>query len=211
MKIDTRATLYYNKYKYKTTLFYTKDYDSNSWCALTGKRYSNYRTILGLIKDFIRDYNADNKFRRKASSVTLYSNDLDTVIKFRLLNIKEATPITEVELAPHGTKLFSRTPPAKYRAYLKNARIDSKFIDDFGKFLSKNTKIKPNSSLIRLIFSKKFNSRLAGGYYPNRTSHNYWIHSSQFFDYDEPSILTYVNLMFSDIIGKTYKLEKKQN
>lgn len=158
------------------------------------------RELLTRIRDFIQEHNEGTKFRQSYNSISLYTNDLDIIIKFHALCPKKASAIHEVELGPDGVKVFSKQPPANYRIYLKDKKVEYSMIEEFKEFLDRNPNIKPNRPLRRHVYSRN----------TYRFNHT-WTHSGEFFDYDDPNILTYVSLLFPGVVGKTYKLEKKQD
>lgn len=197
LKVENRTILYYNQYKYRVMISISNQQGFPSPWQHQSKTEMN---VLTLIRDFAAENVQGNKIRHTYSGVSFYSNDLDAVNKFHALGPKKSTQIFEAELAPAGVKLFKKDPPAKYRAYLKDKRIESSVKDELCTFFVNNTGLKPNGPLHSFI-------------HPNNTYRfNYaWIHAGQYFDYDDPAALTYISLLFPGIVGKTYKLEKKQD
>ena len=197
LKVEQRMTLYYNQYKYKCGISVD---NAQGYPAPWRNSTKLDRELLTRIRDFTEKHNEGNKFRQSYGSISLYTNDLNTVTKFHRLSPKKASAVHEVELGPDGVKVFSKQPPANYRIYLKDKKVEYSVVDDFKEFLDRNPNIKPNRPLRRFVYSRN----------SYRFKHT-WIYSGYFFDYDDPNVLTYVSLLFPGMVGKTYKLEKKQD
>ena len=197
LKVESRSQLYYKKYKHKCTI---KAKNSRGFPAPWFEHTKKDRTLLTLIRNFGYDHEEDNLIRYSSGSISFYSNDLDKVKEFHAMCPEKASQIREVELAPTGIKLFKREPPAKYRSYLRDQKIETTIRDELSEFFANNPKLKPNGPLWRFIRPE------------NTYRFNFaWVHSGQYFDYDDPGMLTYVSLLFPRLVGKTYKLEKQQS
>jgi hypothetical protein len=197
LKVEIRPSLYYKKYKYRALI---KIPNARGFPTRWGRSVPGHKEMLTTIRTFIGENIEGNSCRYTYSGISFYSNDLDAVNAFYALSSTHSKEIFEAEIGPQGIKIFKKDPPAKYRAYLKDKKIESTVRDELCEFFVNNTKLKPNGPLYRFV-------RPENTY---RFSHT-WIYSGQYFDYDDPAILTYMTLLFPGIIGKTYKLEKQQS
>lgn len=132
--------------------------------------------------------------RFEGDKMSMYTNDMD--ILEQMAKIQPTVELTQIVLSPAGTKYFKSNPPAKYRVYLKARRIDESTRNSLLDFFKRDLGT-PCGSLKGNIEAKN----------AWRWS---WITNHNFIDYNEETTLTYMSLMFPGILGKTYKLEKKQ-
>lgn len=214
-KVENRTHLYYNKFRYKLKIkepnLYSAhhvvnmdefrlllkeevDYTANfPWSIRRSSSDFDEKVISGFISFRIK-YKKDDKvtFRKEHDTANVYSNDLS--ILNEVYDFKPDATLFEAQVSPAGVKYFTREPPAKYRAYLRNKRVEDTFSDDMIMFLERNPDVKPSEAFKYSMLS----------IYKSR-----WTHEGHFIDYNDESILTMLYLMFSGVIGKTYKLEKK--
>lgn len=130
------------------------------------------------------------KYRNENSTVSVYTSDLDIAKEFA--NTLSIGLLTQVNVMPLGVMFFKRTPPAKYRAYVTNNQMPADFKENFVEYLKRTPDIKISSS---------FHSYLTSRW--NRLWDRYYI------DYDDEKNLMMMMLMFPNMIGKKFKLEKK--
>lgn len=138
--------------------------------------------------------------RIEQDSAAIFSNDLEL-----LLTLKEVCndiKITEAQVEEFsGIKYYVNEPKHKYRIYLKSAHIkDKNFINDLADTLKKSQDLVASKSLISWL--KEYSS-----HNPFSWRYNYTF-SSHSIDYDNESTLSYLMLMYGDMLGKRYKLEK---
>ncbi len=131
-------------------------------------------------------------FRIEHNSFTVYTNDTQ-ILNELLTNISSDWEISLSNPAPDGVILFKNDPPAKYRAYLKNQEVSSSFRSEMTSYITRTPSIKPSPSFNDWL--KKASWKFLWG--------------QLFIDYDDDKDLFMLRLMFSDIVAKTYKLEKK--
>ena len=214
-KVENRTHLYYNKFRYKLKIT-----EPNIFAAHEAANVDEFRAVLKeelvhalnypyalrrLSPEFDEDtlssfisfrvkYEKDDRvtFRKEHDTVSVYSSDLS--ILNEVYDFKPDATLFEAQVSPAGVKYFTREPPAKYRAYLRNKRVEDTFSDDMIMFLERNPDVKPSEAFKYSMLS----------IYKSR-----WAHEGHFIDYNDESILTMLYLMFSGVIGKTYKLEKK--
>lgn len=214
-KVENRTQLYYNKFRYKLKitepnlysahhvvnmdefrLLLKEEVDNTAnfpWSIRRSSPDFDEKVISGFISFRIK-YKKDDKvtFRKEHNTVSVYSSDLS--ILNQVYDFKPDATLFEAQVSPAGVKYFTREPPAKYRAYLRNKRVEDTFSDDMIMFLERNPDVKPSQAFKYSMLST----------YKSR-----WAHEGHFIDYNDESILTMLYLMFSGVIGKTYKLEKK--
>lgn len=214
LKVEQRERLYYNKYTYKATChadgayytYYVKNIDECLEKITTIQneihRYPTYIPItfnsdsvdkLDLLIKYINSFNAKNKgcTRREGNCISFYSNDLDFIKKAPCL-----TGLYEAELMPAGVKYFKRDVPAPYRVYFKDARVPADVKTDIQNYLNRTEKVEASKSLDMWL---------------SRTTSwaTVWTSPSYFINYHDESSLTMMHLLFSNVLGKNYKLEKK--
>jgi len=218
--IDQRASLYYNKFKYRAR-FNCRGI-TLAWFAYTEEE------ILDKIKKFPSRYTGTNSkhildfynwkletkknktatVRIEGEVASVFSNDLDLLKT--LENIGCHVDYTEVDdTIIVGVKYFVREPKYNYRIYLKSKRVNDEFREKMQKFIKRyentSTVIVPSGALTNWLSDDTNYVRGSWSYHWNKnyTSTNYFI------DYNDESTLTLFSLMFSGIISKSYKLEKR--
>jgi hypothetical protein len=217
LKTDERERLYYNKYSYKAVIkiigaYYTngvKNIDeyknkvdtvrSNTrWPIYTlpnGLKDSDYLDIEKLI-NFTLHFEKNDKgtIRRENNTVSFFSNDLD------LLKTAPSTvtplKIYEAKLLPAGVKYFKRTVPAPYRVHLKETRVKTEIKQDIIDYINKTEGVEPSDSLYRWLHKSSIWNEI-------------WCSNTYFINYTDDSQLMMMHILFSEVIGKNYKLEKK--
>lgn len=211
-----REKLYFNKYMYRGIfetkhLYYVYDaktideYRMNlSHARDNSVRYSWRRTILDDTKidfdliekiiTFKRKYLGKNiTFRCEGDKMSVFTND-DKILS-DMVKIQPKAKLTTVLQSPTGVKYFKKDPPSKYRVYLKSRKISEETRDSLLAFIGRDMAT-PCDSLVHSLHSQ------------NQWKWSY-VHDAQFINYDEETTLSYIGLMFPEIIGKVYKLEKK--
>lgn len=225
VKISDRTKLYFNKFEYRVEvnsphMFYSywcktiSDYrrkikeicDEYDQKSNTISRLSWHRPrpdvedweyeLVGNLLNLNNKYKIKKDFtvRRENTTWNTYTNNIDLIND--ILSFYPTAKITRVNLMPTGVMLFSRQPPAKYRAYMTNNKIPAEFKEDFLSYIERTPDIRP---------SKSFNTFLNR----NSTWHSVWLWDNYFIDYDDDKNLMMLMLMFPSAIGKRYKLEKK--
>jgi hypothetical protein len=218
--IDQRASLYYNKFKYRARFHcrgitlawfdYTED-EILERIKRNHKRFigANAKNILDFYNWKIstkKDKTATVRIEGEIASV--FSNDLDLLKT--LENIGCHVDYTEVDdTIISGVKYFVKEPKFKYRIYLKSKRVSDDFREKLQKFIERyentDTVIVPSGSLSRWLRDDSNYTRGSWSY----NWHNCYTSSNYFIDYDDESTLTLFSLMFSGIVAKSYKLEKR--
>lgn len=218
LKVEERERLYYNKYSYRAVCkipgaYYTvgvktideyKDKvesfktEMKRWPIHTyprGLDDANYLDLANLI-DFINEYEKDDKgtIRREGNSITFYSNDLNLLKKAP--STTASLKIYQAVLLPAGVKYFKRDVPAPFRVHLKEARVNSEIKQDMSDYINKTDGVEPSDALYRWLKS------------PNRWG-QCWCSQTYYINYTDSSQLTMMHILFSEVIGKNYKLEKK--
>ena len=217
---------YYNNYRYRakfsiTGLSYT-NYAKTPGELIKRLNESGYRkvrpdikaVVMGKINElnnFIDWRNANKNpgsitFRLEGDTMSIYSNDLDLLLTLKDLGLV-SVKITEVQLEQFaGTKYYVNEPKHKYRIYLKSAYIADKdnFIQDLYDTIKRTKELVPSNSLKDWL--KEYVRRPIA----SKNSWRYrWISSAHSIDYDSESTLSYLMLMYGDMLGKRYKLEKR--
>jgi len=142
--------------------------------------------------------------RSEGDTIAVFSNDLQYLqdIKSQYTNdVNVVTDMTEVITSNLvGIKHFVNKPKFNYRVYLKSKRAPDGFKEELKKFLDKNKKTLSSSPAMSKWVREK-------------TVINYWwgnyMSSHYFIDYNEESTLSYLALLYGDMLGKRYKLEKR--
>lgn len=218
LKLEEKEKLYYNKYSYKAVCrvpgaYYTngvKNIDEyrdrvdsfktemKRWPVYAyphGLNETDYSDIEQLI-NFSQSFTKNDKgtIRREGNSITFYSNDLS------LLKTAPSTTsplkIYQAVLLPTGVKYFKRKVPAPFRVHLKEARVNTEFRQDIFDYINKTDGVEGSSALMVWL---------------TRTSswNQVWCSKSFYINYTDSGQLTMMHILFSEVIGKNYKLEQK--
>lgn len=218
--IDQRASLYYNKFKYRAR-FNCRGI-TLAWFNYTEdeivekiKRYPN-RFSNANSKHILDFYNwkvATKKdktatVRIEGEIASVFSNDLDLLKTLEIIGCPvDYTEVDDTIIA--GIKYFVRDPKFKYRIYFKSKRVNEDFRTKLQNFIERykdtDTVIVASGSLTSWLKDDSNYVRGSWSYHWNKcyTSSNYFI------DYNDESTITLFSLMFSGMISKTYKLEKR--
>jgi hypothetical protein len=140
--------------------------------------------------------------RIENSTVAIFSNDLAALTDIeKTLGPKYACDYTQVQTSQYaGIKHFVKEPKHKYRVYLRSKRVDDEFPNKFRAMLDKQPNLHPSPALAYWLVA----DRSGFGAWRYR-----WSSSSYFIDYDDESTLSYLALMYGEMLGKKYKLEKR--
>jgi hypothetical protein len=218
LKLEEREQLYYNKYSYKAVCrilgaYYTNgvktidEYKDKVESIQTGlKRYPihtyphglgnlDYIDIDNLICYMIAfEKNDKGTIRREGNTISFFSNDLDFLKKAP--STLSPLKITQVSLMPAGVKYFKRTVPAPFRVHLKETRVNTELRQDIVDYINKTAGVEGSGALMIWL---------------TRTSSwpQVWSTKSFYINYTDSSQLTMMHILFSEVIGKNYKLEQK--
>ena len=99
-----------------------------------------------------------------------------------------------------GIKHFVNDPPHKYRVYLKSRRVEDNFHVELRDMFKRQPSLHPSSALTRWLNN---DGKRYGIWYFR------WTSAAHFIDYDDESTLSYLALMYGEVLGKKYKLEKR--
>ncbi len=140
--------------------------------------------------------------RVENSTVAIFSNELSSLQEVeKTLGPDYTCDFTQVQTSQYaGVKHFVNEPKRKYRVYLRSRRVDDEFPKKFKEMLSKQPSLYPSPALNEWLAT----DRTMLGAWRYR-----WSSSSYFIDYDDESILSYLGLMYGEMLGKKYKLEKR--
>jgi len=223
---EYKENTYYNKYNYRAKftidgLRFT-DYAKTKNDLIERLNEGGYRRVrpdvkalvLGNINEltnFIEWRNAHKKsgivgFRLEHNTASVYGNDLELLLTLKELGLV-TVKITEVKVEQFaGTKYYVNKPKHNYRIYLKTAYIDnnSNFVPDLYNTIKNSKELVPSNAL------KDWLNDFVKRPIASRSSWRYHYSSSSYsIDYDNESTLSYLMLMYGDMLGKRYKLEKR--
>lgn len=140
--------------------------------------------------------------RIENETVAVFSNDLPTLLQIKSWSSNIKCDITEVQTGTYsGVKYFVREPKSKYRVYLRSKRVNENVLTDLEEFFERNKQLKPSKSLqvwVSTATNKKYSYR------------SRFCSAAYSIDYDDESTLSLLALMHGDLIGRRYKLEKRQ-
>ena len=220
---EYRDQHYYNKYEYRArfnlvgvryTWYIKSDIQElverleapvTSYHRLAYER-DEVRENLAILASFLKWRNdlkekKNSTIRIEHNTVGVFSNDLQ-----ELKNITTSIPGIEVDYTQAqisnyiGIKHFMRKPKHKFRIYLKSRRVEGTFAEDLHTMFKKNKSLYPSPAL----------KHWAKGSSGNQNSWRYrFSNASHFIDYDDESVLSYLALIYGDMLGKRYKLEKR--
>lgn len=217
LKVEQRERLYYNSYMYRAVCnvpgaYYTdkaktideyKDIIDNfrteklryplyTPVIMTNDHYDNIEILINYINEFKK--HDKGTIRREGNTITFYSNDLPLLKK--ALSVAVPLKLYQAELLPAGVKYFKRSVPAPYRVHFKEVRVNSEIKDDILSYIDRTDGVEASSSLLTWLKRS------------HRWAHS-WCSKSFFINYTDSSQLTMMHLLFPEVIGKNYKLEKK--
>jgi hypothetical protein len=220
IKVKDARRLYYNKFSYKVHLRAKELYYANGAKDLAQFRqkidelvqeqpahtfYDHHRRIIDLNKidyetvenylNFRDKYDNDRNlvtFRRECDSVFIYSNDLNII--HEVLEFSPDAKVTQVVAMPSGVIYFKQEPPAAYRIYCKNSIQSGSIRQELIDYLERTPDMVPNAALERSL---------------RRTWPKMHFYSGQYFNYNDDRNTLMMHLMFPELLGKSYKLEKK--
>lgn len=155
----------------------------------------DYLAIDSLIR-YINRFEKNNKgtLRRENDGISFFSNDLDFLKKAP--STLKPLKLYQAELLPAGIKYFKRAVPASYRVYFKNNSIPIELKKDILNYIEKTDGVEGCNALMSWLHR------------PNRWG-NCYTYDQHFINYNDPSNLTMMHILFPEVIGKNYKLEKQ--
>ena len=85
---------------------------------------------------------------------------------------------------------------------MKSKRVEGSFAVDLHETFKKNKQLYPSPALVQWAKGSATHG--------NQHSWKYrYSNASHFIDYDDESVLSYLALLYGDMLGKRYKLEKR--
>jgi hypothetical protein len=221
---EYRDILYYNKYEYKLRfdvfgarfVYFCKDEDDIIVrLSATPKGYGrvlddhtrkeatkNIPALVAICKYYHNKRKKSNKFtiRIEHNTIGFYSNELSVLQDIEAkIGSKYKLDYTQAITSQYaGTKQFVNEPKHKFRVYLKSKRVKDGFKKEFTEFLSRNPKLYPSNNLFHWAKGGS-----VGFYNENYSKATHYI------EYDDESMLSYLALMYGDMLGRKYKLEKR--
>jgi predicted dithiol-disulfide oxidoreductase (DUF899 family) len=138
--------------------------------------------------------------RIESSTVALFSNDLQALHDLKsTIGLQYQYNVTQAQTSEYaGIKEFVNEPKHKFRVYLKSKRVSDTFVTELSQLFARTPNLHPSNALIQWISPKQ---RYA---WKQRYSS-----ASYFIDYDDESTLSYLALLYGEMLGKKYKLEKR--
>lgn len=135
--------------------------------------------------------------RIEGDTTAVFSNDLTFLHSLQTwMNNVDYTEVQKSQFA--GIKYFVNEPKYKFRIYLRSKRVESSLSKELKEFFKKQNSLNPSKALnlwVNLMQSHQWKSR--------------FISSSYFIEYNDEATLSYLALMYPDILGRRYKLEKR--
>lgn len=225
MKTVIKSKLYYDKYKYRATLYhqdfhhtrYAKNkkqlIDSIEFRIKNGGYFFgnslNYdlknTTMLPYSMEVplaFLNWKLDNEkgltIRTDYNMVSVYGNDLELLKT--LETIGPEVSYTQIIQQGDPDVLLRNNPNYQYRTYFKSRTLPDEFHDEIGKFLSAYSQsITPCGSLKKWAFKLD----------PKCQWKKKYLEASFFIEYDNESLRTLLALNFDKYLGKTYKVEQR--
>lgn len=218
--IDNRSSLYYNKFKYRARFYcrgVTLAWFNYTEQEITQKLNKYKKRFVGADPKHIHDfYNWKQSTKKNKTATVRIEGDIASIFSTDLTLLKTLETIgcpvdyTEVDdTMISGVKYFVNKPKHNYRIYLKSKRVADDFrrkLSDFIKrYENTNTVMTPSGALSSWMLD-------TGSYQIGSWSYAWrrnYTSSNFFIDYNDESTITLFSLMFSGMISKSYKLEKR--
>lgn len=220
---DYRDQEYYNKYKYRAKLnvdgirylYYVKTI--NQWVEritnvkvgpyfekLSDRRKQELLQNKDIIEKIIQYKNSIKRseatVRQEGNTLSVFSNNLDLLLIPKYWNIKCNFFLSESKVENFsGIKYFAKQPKNDYRVYLRSKKVTNEIVVQLRDFIERNKKSKPSKGLMLWL---NFNNKIS---WKSR-----YCNSSYFIDYDDESFLTYLAICHGELLGRKYKLEKRE-
>lgn len=196
---EYRDQLYFKNYKYKLQL----RLGGNPHKAPRKNKAGTPPNRIDRLREWYipRKINGTAACHKVNSHIAVFSNDLQDLLSIAVLSQSPVLPqVTEAIVHPvAGVKLFVRQPRYKFRTYLRDTRAPVEVQNGLVTFLKNNPDVIPSRTLHRRLDPKSG--------WPGRTVT--YFSAAYYMDYDEEAKLSYMALMFGEIVGKHYKLEKR--
>lgn len=220
---EYRDSQYYNKYEYRLRAripcvrytWYCKTEDdldrkiNGKWGGYGNVRKEDKQKVIDntpALKAIIK-WQKEKKqkqigIRIESEVIAIFSNNLDTLKEFeKEIGSQYNCDYTQAQTSEYaGIKHFVNDPPHKYRVYLKSKRVGDNFHIQLRQTIEKQPSLHPSPALQRWMYN---DGKRYGIWYFR------WASSAHFIDYDDESTLSYLALLYGDILGKKYKLEKR--
>ena len=132
-------------------------------------------------------------FRHEGSSIFIYANELKIIDE--ALAIGFTAEVTQVVPMPSKVILFKKDPPAAYRIYCKTSTHPGSIRQELVDYLERTPDMVPSSALENSL---------------NKTWPKAYFQKSYYFDYNDDRNTLMMHLLFPNLLGESYKLEKKQ-
>ena len=147
--------------------------------------------------------------RIEYNCVSVFTNDIEVLRKLSLIFSEnwDQLQITQiVSTSEKNVKTFSREPKHKFRVYLR----DMVLRDNLETFYNIKQVIKTNKKTLFPShgLDKWLNPKKPKNVY--QPWHYNYVYSMYFIDYDDENMLSYLHLMLDKVLGKSYKLEKRE-
>ena len=217
LKVEQREKLYYSKYSYKAVCRIKGAYYTNNLTTiyqyiekindlqgglrrfpmyvsdgLDAVDYQHIDTLIQYIVNF--EKNDKGTIRREGNSISFFSNDL--AFLEQAPSALSPLNIFEVELLPTGVKYFKRKVPAPFRVHLKDARVTTDLREDIFDYINKTDGVEGSYALMVWLTRRNIWNQV-------------WCSKSFYINYADSGQLTMMHILFSEVIGKNYKLEQK--
>jgi hypothetical protein len=223
---DYRADAYYNKYVYRVRFtlpgiryaIYEKNVKdflarvnlTTGWRKIRDEDIPTINENLESLKNFIELRNNFRKtkegiIRVEHNTVAVFSNDLSMLKSIESIDPTLEYDYTEIQKSDLvGVKYFVNDPKHKFRVYLKAKRVDISFSKELHLVFGRTEGLHPSPALKYWAMGTQTSRYSSGLSWRLR-----WTSASHFIDYDDESTLSYLALMYGDMLGKRYKLEKR--
>ena len=158
---------------------------------------NNYHTLVNFMN--WRNQHTDRKkviWRVEGNNVSVFSNDLQLLKSVE--NVGKNLGYTYTQIDNHGligVKYFAKEPKHKFRVYLTAKLVTKDTVNSLREVINRSTTMFPSNALSRwLIAERRWNSSYCS--------------ASYCIDFDDESTLSYLVLMFDELVGHKFKLEK---
>lgn len=200
--IEYRDSLYFGKHEYRLRLAGVNHLGRHGLFNPNRARKTRIKAEVLSVLDNVPDWKSKRlvTVRQEGKTLAIFSNDLALLQSIKAaitVKLRESDFTKAVASNDLGIKTFAREPKHKYRAYLKSGNLSKEDSIAIRALIERMPDIHPSRSFKRWL-------------YEDREWMRTWLYGLYYFDFDDETTLSYLTLMYGEVLGRKYRLEKRQ-